>query len=116
VDAAVVAYRKIVAAAGASLHRDAVDRRLIEDLGSLGRRGQTVRDPAEMGGFGELARGSAPPDTDGDGMPDAWELAHGSNPKSPDGNEPAASGYTRLEEFLNAIAKPPANPPDAATK
>jgi hypothetical protein len=115
-DAADVAYRKIVSAAGASLHRDAVDRRLIEDLGSLGRRGQTVRDPAEMGGFGELGGGSAPLDTDGDGMADDWEIAHGSDPKLSDGNGVTKSGYTRLEEFLNALAAPSANPPDTRTK
>jgi Bacterial TSP3 repeat len=105
-DSATVAYQKIVASAGASLHRDSVDRRLIEDLTSLGKRGQTVHDPVELGGFGEIAGGPAPLDTDGDGMPDAWEATHGSNPKLPDGNTLAASGYTRLEDYLNSLATP----------
>jgi hypothetical protein len=105
-DPARMAYEKVVAGAGASLPRDAVDRRLIDDLTSLGRRGQTVRDPEEMGGFGALTGGPAPPDTDGDGMPDFWETANGLNPKLADGNNLAASGYTELEEYLNWLAAP----------
>jgi hypothetical protein len=108
-DSAVVAYQKVVASAGASLHRDSVDRRLVEDLRSLGKSGQTVHDPAEMGGFGEIAGGQAPLDTDGDGMPDFWETANGSNPKMSDGNKITASGYTRLEDYLNSLAAPPAD-------
>jgi hypothetical protein len=106
-DSALVAYEKIVAGAGASLHRDAVDQRLVDDLRSLGRRGQTILDPAEMGGFGELAGGTAPPDTDGDGLPDEWERAHGLNPNVPDSDRLAASGYTQLEEYLNWLTVPP---------
>jgi hypothetical protein len=55
-------------------------------------------------------------DTDGDGLPDAWEIDHGSNPKLPDSNRVAGSGYTRLEEFLNGLAAPPANPTGVKTK
>jgi len=103
-DNAVVAFQKVVAGSGASLHRDAVDQRLIDDLKSLGKRGQTVRDPEEMGGFGEIAGGPAPLDTDGDGLPDVWETAHGSNPNVADSNKLGASGYTLLEEYLNSLA------------
>jgi hypothetical protein len=85
------------------LHRDAVDSRLIADLTSLGKQGATVRDPEEMGGFGEIAGGKPPLDTDGDGMPDDWEKAHGLNPNVADGNEVTKSGYTRLEEYLNSL-------------
>lgn len=100
------AYQKIVAEAGDSLHRDSVDRRLLDDLTSLGRRGQTVHDPAEMGGFGTIAGGPALRDTDGDGMPDGWETARGLNPQGPDGNQRAASGRTQLEEYLNWLTLP----------
>jgi hypothetical protein len=98
------AYQKVVAGVGASLHRDAVDRRLIEDLTSLGKRGQTVRDPAEMGGFGELAGGTAPLESGGDGIADSWKIANGLDPKTNVANQLAASGRTELEEYLNWLA------------
>ena len=102
-DSASAACEKILAGAGASLHRDTVDRRLIADLASFGERGQTIRDPEEMGGFGTIAGGQAVADTDGDGLPDGWEIAHGLNPKVADSHQVAASGYTQLEEYLNGF-------------
>jgi hypothetical protein len=103
---AIEAYQKVVAGAGASLHRDAVDRRLMDDLTSLGQRGQTVHDPAEMGGFGEIIGGPTLLDSDGDGLPDLWETAHGLNPQIADGNKLAASGRTELEEYLSSLVTP----------
>ncbi|MFK7999980.1 MAG: hypothetical protein AB8H86_10295 [Polyangiales bacterium] len=43
-------------------------------------------------------------DTDGDGMPDAWESANGFDPDVDDGAGDADDdGYTNLEEFLNLV-------------
>ncbi|MEY2407928.1 MAG: hypothetical protein QOF48_598 [Verrucomicrobiota bacterium] len=40
-------------------------------------------------------------DTDGDGMPDDWELANGTNPLVPDANaDPDHDGMTNLQEYL----------------
>jgi hypothetical protein len=50
VEPADVAYQKVVDGAGCSLHRDAIDTRLIEDLKSLGTRGAVISDPKEMNG------------------------------------------------------------------
>ena len=48
----------------------------------------------------------APKDTDGDGMPDEWETAHGLNPNNAtDGNTVQADGYTNLEHYLNKLIK-----------
>ena len=46
-------------------------------------------------------------DTDHDGMPDAWELAIGSNPAVANNNDdPDGDGYTLLENYLNWLAGP----------
>ena len=47
-------------------------------------------------------------DTDGDGIPDVWEAAHGLNPKDvSDGITTTLSkeGYTNLEVYLNGLVK-----------
>lgn len=108
-DTAQVAYQKVVASAGCSLHRDAVDLRLIDELRSLGKKGKTLphTNPAGealAGGMGEVKGGPAPVDTDHDGIPDAWETAHGLDPKNPaDAATVDASGYTALERYLHSL-------------
>ena len=45
-------------------------------------------------------------DTDGDGMPDAWEDANGFNKDdASDGALIAANGYSNLENYLNSIGQ-----------
>ncbi len=52
------------------------------------------------------ARAPVPPaDSDHDGMPDAWETAHGLDPHNTrDGAAFAANGYTNVENYLNELA------------
>lgn len=46
-------------------------------------------------------------DTDGDGMPDWWEKAYGTNPDEADNNgDKDGNYYTNLEEYLNWCAVP----------
>jgi len=106
---AAAAYPKIVAEVGCSLHRDSVDLRLIGELATLGAKGHTLnhkddKGEALAGGLGEIKSGPTPVDTDGDGIPDAWETAHGLDPKNPaDAAKLDASGYSNLEVYLNSL-------------
>ncbi|HVT28103.1 MAG TPA: hypothetical protein VHE81_08810, partial [Lacipirellulaceae bacterium] len=51
-------------------------------------------------------------DTDGDGMPNAWELQHGLDPNADDHNGDFDSdGYTNLEEYIDDLAAWPAVAP-----
>jgi pectate lyase len=44
----------------------------------------------------------------GDGMPDAWEKAHGLDPNNAsDGAAVAENGYTNVENYLNELAGDP---------
>jgi hypothetical protein len=48
---------------------------------------------------------NSPQDSDGDGLPDDWELANGLNPHSAVGNDgangdPDGDGFTNLQEYL----------------
>ena len=46
-------------------------------------------------------RANAELDSDNDGMPDAWEIAHGTDAHSPDNNDdPDGDGFTNLNEYL----------------
>lgn len=89
---------------GASLPlRDAVDARIVQDV--IDKTGELIDDPSDVGGWPTLASGSAPIDTDRDGMPDAWESARDLDPNDPaDGNlDRDNDGYTNLEEYLACI-------------
>jgi hypothetical protein len=114
------AYARVVAQAGTCQHRDAVELRLIGQLTSLGTKGAIIADESSVGGQPAMTQVTRPAgfDTDGDGMPDAWETAHGLNPNSAsDGNgDYTGDGYTNVEKYLNEQAdnacagSTPANP------
>src|SRR6185436_11318474 len=95
----------VLSRAGASLHRDAVDQRVIDNVRH--HRGKLINSQAEVGGWPTLHTQFAPLDTDQDGMPDAWEKAHGLNPTDPaDPNgDRDHDGYTNLEEYLNRLCE-----------
>lgn len=106
---AVEARPRVLAGAGASRVRDAVDRRVIEDLHTgrprLGRNG-IIDSQRDVGGWPELRSLPAPADTDRDGMPDAWEKSHGLDPRDPaDRNAFTIDRtYTNLEVYLSRLA------------
>lgn len=106
-DDATTAATRILESGGASRpQRDAVDHRIVADVRE--RTGRIVQSQDDVGGWPRLGSAPAPADRDQDGMPDAWELAHGLDPDDPaDGNLSGADGYTRLEEYLDALSRSP---------
>lgn len=109
------AYEKVLQQAGASLHRDWLDETIVSDVrnatatytgeGCTPGIINTQNDISEFP-WPELKSKKAPKDTDGDGIPDSWEKAHGLNPKDPtDGNQLQANGYTNLEVYLNSLVE-----------
>jgi len=94
----------VLAGAGAGPVRDAVDQRVVAGVRS---RSLTILDSqGQVGGWPELEAGMPWIDSDGDGMPDDWERAHGLDPAdASDG--PAdrnGDGWTNLEDWLNSLA------------
>jgi hypothetical protein len=108
-ETAVAAYASVVSGAGASLHRDQVDTLVIADVTSLGKSGSLWTHQTSTGlansGYGTLAGGTAPLDTDGDGMPDAWEKKYGLNPNDPSDatGDFDGTGYTNIEKYVNGL-------------
>jgi hypothetical protein len=96
-------YRGVLAGAGASLVRDAVDARIVADVKA--GTGGIIDAVAEVGGWPAHKSLAAPPDTDGDGMPDAWEISAGLDPtaKKDGAADPDGDGYTNLEDYLNSL-------------
>lgn len=104
-DAPDQAYRQVLVKAGASLVRDAVDQRILTDVRQ--RSGKLINSQSEVGGWPVLQTKPAPLDSDLDGMPDAWERAHGLNPQ--DASDGAitnpGTGYTFLEDYLASLVE-----------
>ncbi|MET0393320.1 MAG: pectinesterase family protein [Chitinophagaceae bacterium] len=108
------AYNLVLQYGGASLVRDTLDQRIVNDV--LNRTGRLID---VQGGYPHgtpyastvnawptLNATAAPADTDHDGMPDAWETSHGLNPNDAgDRNGIAANNYTNLENYLNGITE-----------
>lgn len=63
-----------------------------------------ITDVAQVGGYPEY-KGTPYKDSDGDGMPDAWEIKYGLNPKDPSDatKDINGDGYTNIEKYINGI-------------
>jgi pectate lyase len=101
------AFAAVLASAGATLpKRDAVDQRVAQDV--LDGTGAIILSQNDVGGWPAYNSTPAPADTDGDGMPDAWEDGHGLSKNDPsDGPLDSGDGYTNVEVYLNSIGQPP---------
>ncbi|WP_042517868.1 pectate lyase [Prevotella pectinovora] len=123
------AYEKVLAYSGASLYRDACDVRYVEEAtnGTVTYNAShanvpgiidVINDPysdsqnSATASFPELPSESraANYDTDGDGIPDEWEIANGLNPDDPSDAQlktldTAKGWYSNLEVYLNSIVE-----------
>lgn len=96
------AWVSVLAHAGASRARDTVDARIV--AGVAAGTGRIINSPGDVGGWPDLAPGTPWIDSDGDGMPDAWETANGLDPTSADGTaDRNGDGFTHLEDWLNGL-------------
>ncbi|MDE6378576.1 MAG: hypothetical protein K2K72_07520, partial [Duncaniella sp.] len=95
-----------------TVKRDLTEARIISDVrsGTAAKSGATlgngiIDSEADAEGFFDYSTDCVVPvDTDGDGMPDEWESAHGLDPNSADDrNHVNAEGYTALEAYLNSL-------------
>lgn len=123
-----VAYEKVLANVGASLYRDAVDSRHMEEAkngtttytGSATKTGEGkpvthypgIIDFVKDQGVYALESTTRPEgfDTDGDGIPDDWEIANGLNPNDKnDGNaktiDTEKGWYTNVEVYANSLVE-----------
>lgn len=95
---------------GASLpYRDYSDCYMIDEVYSFGTEGALVYDEKSLD-YGvpsswSLWGGNAKVDSDGDGMPDAWETANGTDPTKDDAMTIASNGYANIENYINSITK-----------
>lgn len=113
-----VAFERVLEYAGANLKRDAVDARAVYDTrngvatcmdGGNGSINGLIDSQSAVGGWPTYKQGKAKTDTDGDGIPDAWEDFFGLDKNSAaDGNAKTldpTGRYTNLEMYLHYLVK-----------
>ena len=110
---ALQSFEVVLKTAGASVKRDTLDERIINDV-----RNRTGRFIDVQGGYPHgspfeitvnawpaLKSGTLPVDTDKDGMPDDWEKKNGLNPLDPSDatGHKLHKQYTNIEVYLNSL-------------
>ena len=95
-----VAYETVLAKAGCSLVRDAIDTRIVNDVRNA--TGSLINTQSSVGGWPELNSATRPTDTDYDGMPDEWETTFGLNPNDPLDAKTITlvTGHTNLDVYM----------------
>lgn len=109
IESAPEAYASVLLFAGASLHRDALDRRVVEEVshgiarfkGSVGGIPGIIDSQQDVGGWPELKSLPYPEDSDGDALPDSWEIEHGLDPNAKNTDTQALEAY--LHDLVSHI-------------
>ncbi|MBO5560694.1 MAG: hypothetical protein J6A07_03455 [Firmicutes bacterium] len=102
------AYNKVIDGVGASLHRDAWDNRLLQQV--VNNTGYFVNSADEAGGFDTAEYAQTIVDKDNDGLPADWEENFNLSDSDPTDStkiittEGQFKGYTYLEVYLNDLA------------
>lgn len=115
------AYEKVLAYVGASLYRDEIDARYMEEAktGTATYKGSITNSPgiidkvSDVKGYTEtnFGTGTRPAsfDTDKDGIPDEWEKANGLNPNDVSDaltySLDAKGYYTNIEVYANSLVE-----------
>ena len=115
------AFSKVLTYSGASLYRDEIDARYMEEAktGTAKYKGSITKSPgiidkvSDVNGYTEanFGKGSRPADfdTDNDGIPDAWETANGLNPNDASDaltySLDSKGYYTNLEVYANSLVE-----------
>jgi len=102
------AYHWIVKNAGCTFPaRDVIDDYMIDELKSVGTRGKFIMTESELPVKVKLDQQWKTDriDTDRDGIPDDWEIAHGLDPNNPKDARPFGLSlqYTNIELYLNSL-------------
>lgn len=115
------AFSKVLAYSGASLYRDEIDARYMEEAktGTAKYKGSITKSPgiidkvSDVNGYTEanFGKGTRPADfdTDKDGIPDAWETANGLDPNDATDaltySLDSKGYYTNLEVYANSLVE-----------
>lgn len=105
------ALESVLQKAGANLFRDEADSRIVrevisgEALYGPGKNG-IIDSQKDVGGWPELKSETPLADTDQDGIPDEWEVAHKLNPEKDDSKEFTLNkNYSNIEMYLNSLVE-----------
>jgi hypothetical protein len=110
-----VAFQRVLDFAGSSQFRDPVDTRVVNETrngtftftGSHGSKKGIIDSQDDVGGWPTLRNGPKPQDTDGDGIPDSFEIANNLNPSKTNDREYNLSPYyTDIEVYINSLVQP----------
>ncbi len=107
------AFQYILEFSGASLMRDAVDKRIVAETKSGkekyghsfdGGKNGIIDSQKDVGSWPALKTKTAPTDSDNDGMPDAWETINKLDPKvAGNNNNTLTTDYTNIEVYINSL-------------